>query len=115
MQNLSGILIFLSFLCTLYSYFFNSETLIIAGLLAWSSFFILFKSIKNKKILYILFSLSSIAFFISYINDFDINFTKVFTINQYLLALLIGVGFLRLIASPKKDKTSTLPIGKNLS
>ena len=36
---------------------------------------------------------------------------KIFTVNQYLLTLLIGVGFLRLIATPKKEK-STLPKGK---
>ena len=112
MQRLSGLLILSSFLATIYAYFFKVELLIIAGLLAWGAFFILYKDIANKKMINILFTLSFIAFFISYLNDFDINFEKVFTVNQYLLTLLIGVGFLRLIASPKKDKSSKLPKGK---
>lgn len=109
----SGILIFLSFLSTLYAYFFNTELLIYAGVLAWSSLLILFSTIKKKKMLVILFLLSLIAFFISYINGFDINISKVFTVNQYLLTLLIGVGFLRLIAIPKQENQNTLPKGKN--
>lgn len=108
----SGILIFLSFLSTMYSYFFNTEVLIVAGLLAWSAFLILCTSLANKKILIILLSLSLVAFLISYLNSFTIDFIKVFTVNQYLLTLLIGVGFLRLIATPKKDKTANLPKGK---
>lgn len=110
--NISGLLIFFSFLTTLYAYFFNEKLLIIAGVFAWISFLILFPSIKNKKIIIILLILSFLAFFISYLNDFKIDFTKVFTVNQYLLTLLIAVSFLRLIASPKKEKTSQLPKGK---
>ena len=110
--NISGLLIFFSFLTTLYAYFFNEKLLIIAGVFAWISFLILFPSIKNKKIIIILLILSFLAFFISYLNDFKIDFTKVFTVNQYLLTLLIAVGFLRLIASPKKEKTSQLPKDK---
>lgn len=110
--KISGLLIFLSFLVTLYSYFFNNDLLIFAGILAWTSFLILFNSIKNKKMILILFILSLIAFLISYFNGFKIDFIKVFTVNQYLLTLLIAVGFLRLIATPKKDKLSSLPKGK---
>ena len=110
--NISGLLIFLSFLVTLYSYFFNNDLLILSGILAWTSFLILFNSIKNKKMILILFILSLIAFLISYFNGFKIDFIKVFTVNQYLLTLLIAVGFLRLIATPKKDKLSSLPKGK---
>lgn len=110
--NFSGLLIFFSFVSTIYSYFFNPELLIYSGLLAWFALIILFSSIKKKKMLLILFSLSLLSFFISYINDFDINIIKVFTVNQYLLTLLIGVGFLRLIAIPKKDKQKKLPKGK---
>ena len=110
--KISGLLIFLSFLVTLYSYFFNNDLLIFAGILAWISFLILFNSIKNKKMILILFILSLIAFLISYFNGFKIDFIKVFTVNQYLLTLLIAVGFLRLIATPKKDKLSSLPKGK---
>ena len=110
--KISGLLIFLSFLVTLYSYFFNNDLLILSGILAWTSFLILFNSIKNKKMILILFILSLIAFLISYFNGFKIDFIKVFTVNQYLLTLLIAVGFLRLIATPKKDKLSSLPKGK---
>ena len=110
--NISGLLIFLSFLSSIFVYFYNSELLIYSGLLAWTSFVILFFSIKKKKMLLILFFLSIISFLISYFNRFDINIIKVFTVNQYLLTLLIGVGFLRLIAIPKKDNEAILPIGK---
>jgi hypothetical protein len=110
--KISGLSIFLSFLVTLYSYFFNNDLLILSGILAWISFLILFNSIKNKKMILILFILSLIAFLISYFNGFKIDFIKVFTVNQYLLTLLIAVGFLRLIATPKKDKLSSLPKGK---
>jgi hypothetical protein len=110
--KISGLLIFLSFLVTLYSYFFNNDLLILSGILAWISFLILFNSIKNKKMILILFILSLIAFLISSFNGFKMDFIKVFTVNQYLLTLLITVGFLRLIATPKKDKLSSLPKGK---
>jgi len=110
--SFSGILIFLSFLVTLYSYFFNQSFIVIAGLLAWLAFLILFITIIKKKMIIILFLLSFIAFGFSLYNEFEINFIKVFTVNQYLLTLLIGVGFLRLITSPKKDKLKKLPIGK---
>lgn len=33
-------------------------------------------------------------------------------VNQYLLTLLIAVGFLKLIVSPKKEKNHLLPKGK---
>ncbi len=109
----SGIFIFLSFLTTLYSYFFNSDFLIISGILAWISFLILFSSIKDKKMILILFVLSLISLIFSYINHFKVDYIKVFTVNQYLFTLLIGVGFLRLIATPKTEKSYELPIGKN--
>ena len=111
----SGILIFLSFLTTLYAYFFDTSNLIYSGLLSWLAVVILFSSIKKKKMLLILFTLSFIAFSISYINGFEINFIKAFTVNQYLLTLLIGVGFLRLITIPKQEQVNenVLPKGKN--
>ena len=113
LHKISGIFIFLSFLTTLYSYFFNNSFLLIAGILAWISFAILFSSIKNKKIILILFMFSIGFFIFSYINQFNVDYVKVFTVNQYLLTLLIGVGFLRLIATPKKEKSTQAPIGKN--
>lgn len=112
LSKISGLLIFLSFLITLYSYFFNEKLLIFAGVFAWISFLILFFSLKNKKIIIVLLILSFLAFFVSYFNGFKIDFIKVFTVNQYLLTLLIAVGFLRLISTPKKEKTSQLPKGK---
>jgi len=112
LSKLSGLLILSSFLVTLYAYFFNNDLLIVSGLLAWISFLILFPSLRNKKIIVILFILSLFAFCFSYFNAYKIDFIKVFTVNQYLLTLLIGVGFLRLIASPKKEKSSLLPKGK---
>ena len=113
LSKLSGLLIFLSFLITLYSYFFSGNFLIIAGIFAWISFLILFASLKNKTIIIFLLILSIFAFCFSYFNEYKIDFVKVFTVNQYLLTLLIGVGFLRLIATPKKDKLTQFPIGKD--
>lgn len=113
LSKLSGLLIFLSFLTTLYSYFFSENFLIIAGIFAWVSFLILFPSLKNKTIIIVLLILSVFAFCFSYFNGYKIDFVKVFTVNQYLLTLLIGVGFLRLIATPKKDKLTQFPIGKD--
>ncbi len=112
LSKLSGLLIFLSFLITLYSYFFSGNFLIIAGIFAWISFLILFASLKNKTIIIFLLILSIFAFCFSYFNDYKIDFVKAFTVNQYLLTLLIGVGFLRLIATPQKDKLTQFPIGK---
>ena len=110
MIKLSGVLVFISFILTIYSYFINNDFLIYSGLLVWVSFIILFSSLSNKKMITILLLLSFVSFIISYLNGFTIDFKKVFTVNQYLLTLLIGVGFLRLIASPKKDKSNILPL-----
>ena len=113
MQIFSGILIFLSFLTTLYAYFFQNDFLIISGLLAWSALLVLFTTLKSKKLLIILSILSLVALFFSYIKEYEINFIKLFTVNQYLLTLLIGVGFLRLIATPKSENLKELPKGRN--
>lgn len=110
--NISGILIFLSFIVSIYSYFFQKELLVLSGIFAWFAFILLFKSLKNKKFLWALFILSFLSFLICLINDYKIDFIKVFTVNQYLLTLLIGVGFLRLIATPKKTKVKELPKGE---
>lgn len=112
-DKLSGIFIFISFVITLYAYFFNEGFLIFAALFIWFSFLIQFLSIENKIMIYILLFASMIAFFILFINNFYIDFIKLFSINQYLLMLLIGVGFLRLIATPKNEKSNRLPNGKN--
>jgi len=110
--SIAGLLIFFSFLSSIFAYFYNNELLIYSGLLAWVSFCILFFTIKKKIMILVLFFLSTLCFLVSYFNDFDINLIKVFTVNQYLLTLLIGVGFLRLITIVKKDKENKLPKGK---
>jgi hypothetical protein len=110
--NVAGIFIFISFISSIFAYFFSKDSLVIAGFFAWSAFFILFSTLNKTKLLKILFFLSFIAFIICFINDYNIDFYKVFTVNQYLLTLLIGVGFLRLIATPKKSKIKELPQGE---
>ena len=97
---ISGILIFLSFILSIYSYFFYKDLLIISGLCAWISFVIFFITLQKKKLLLVLLSLSFIFFSICLFNSFKINYYNIFTVNQYLITLLIGVGFLRLIATP---------------
>ncbi len=111
-SNISGILIFLSFILSIYSYFFIKELFVLSGIFAWLAFILLFDSLKNKKFLSVLFILSFLTFLICLINNYKIDFIKVFTVNQYLLTLLIGVGFLRLIATPKKTKVKELPKGE---
>ena len=111
LSRISGVLIFLSFVTTIYSYFFQNDFLIVSGALAWIAFLLLFFSLKGKKIVLILLFLSLISFLICIYFEYKINYIKIFTVNQYLLTLLIAVGFLRLIATPKKEK-STLPKGK---
>lgn len=110
---ISGFLIFLSFLITVFSYFFYPELYILSGVLAWISLFLLFSKTSNKKLLVSLLVLSMISFIFSFLNGFDIDFKRAILVNQYLLVLLIGVGFLRLIASPKETKIKDLPRGKN--
>jgi hypothetical protein len=112
-EKLSGIFIFISFILTLYSYFFQNDFLIIASLFVWLSFAFIFPTLKDKKILLILMFFSFMAYTICLYNDFKIDYIKVFTVNQYLLTLLIGVVFLRLIAIPKKEKNIVFPKGKN--
>ncbi len=113
LQKISGILIFLSFIVTIYSYFFSSPIFVLSGILAWFALIILFKDSSNKKLLITLIVLSVICFAFSYQRGFDIDFKRAILVNQYLLTLLIGVGFLRLIATPKEEKIKALPKGKN--
>jgi len=111
-KKISGILIFLSFLVTIYSYFIASEVFVYSGILAWASLFFLFFKILNKKLLIALLFLSFCSFVYSLSKDFFIDYERAILVNQYLLTLLIGVGFLRLIATPKKEKVKKLPKGK---
>lgn len=111
-QQLSGLLIFISFIITLYSYFLNDELFIFAGVFAWIALVLLFKYIPQKSLLILLIVLTSSVIIYSLYNGFEINFEKAILVNQHLLTLLIGVGFLRLIATPKKRKIKSLPLGK---
>ncbi|AXH13238.1 tellurium resistance protein TerC [Halarcobacter bivalviorum] len=112
MQRFSGSLIFSSFLITIFAYFFNNEYIFLAGILAWFALITLFKNVNGKSLLYKLLALSFIAFSYSFFSGFEIDYIKVFSVNQYLLTLLIGVGFLRLIATPKAKNVKSLPSGK---
>ena len=109
----SSFLIFVSFLLSLFAYFVNEEYKIVASLFIWFSLFISFKELSNKKLIYILASMSLIIYIFSYYNFFKVDYEKVFTVNQYLLTLLIGVSFLRLIATPKKQENAKIPKGRS--
>ena len=112
LQQLSGIFIFLSFFFTIYAYFVNEKFFIYSGIFAWIAFIILYKDITKKTILNLLIGGTLFLFFFASFNDIDINLTKAILVNQHLLTLLIGVGFLRLIATPKQNKIKQLPTGK---
>lgn len=111
-DKFSGTLIFISFIITIYSYFYNEKIFILAGVFAWASLLFLFKSTSNIKLLLTLLFLSLSFFLYSFLNSFEIDFSRAILVNQYLLTLLIGVGFLRLIATPKSEKVKKLPQGK---
>ncbi|MGB3750880.1 MAG: tellurium resistance protein TerC [Arcobacteraceae bacterium] len=112
MHKISGYFIFLSVVVTLYAYFFEPSYLGYSGLLLWISFFILFISLTKKKMIVILFCLSMIAFSISYINNYHIDFSKILSINQYLITLLIAVSFLRLVTISQSQTTKSISRGK---
>ena len=112
MIKLSGFLLFLSFILSLVSYFLFEKLFIISGIIAWFSFLFLYQTIKKKLVINLLLSISLINFFIIFYKDFNIDFERVFTVNQYLLTLLIGVSFLKLITKPKKEKGSKQSLGK---
>ena len=57
-------------------------------------------------------ALSIVCFSVSFYYDFAIDFQRAFTANQYLLTLLVGVGFLRLITSLKSESQEQVPKGK---
>lgn len=113
MNLLSGLLLFLSLVLTLVSYFFSKELFIFAGVSSWLSFLLLYITIKKRVLLNLLLLLSFFVFSYSFFNDYKINLEKVFTVNQYLLSLLIAVGFLRLVSTPKTSKIKNLPQGEN--
>lgn len=112
-QRVSGVLIFFSFIFTIYAYFFQENILILAISFIWLASILLFFTLEKKNLIYILLFCSFISFLYSYINGFYIDFFKALSVNQYLLTLLIAVGFLKLIATPRKEKNTELPKGKN--
>ncbi|RXI28423.1 tellurium resistance protein TerC [Aliarcobacter trophiarum] len=112
LSRVSGILIFLSFIFVIFSYFFYSDFKIYGVAFIWLASSFLFFTIKSKKLILILLFFTLLAFLYSYINGFYIDFKKAFSVNLYLLTLLIAVGFLKLIATPKREKNE-LPRGKN--
>lgn len=111
--SISGFLIFISFLITIFSYFLKLDYVFLASFLAWVALILLFKSVNGKSLLYKLLFLAFLCFSYSFYNDFNVDFAKAISVNQYLLTLLIGVGFLRLIATPKVQNLKALPKGKN--
>ena len=112
-NTLAGVLIFLSLLGTICSYFYLHALFIVAGLFAWLATLILLKTLSNLKLVIILFIISSLGFIYSYLNHFEIDYGKILVSNQYLLTLLIGVGFLKLIAMPTQTDLKELPSGKS--
>ena len=113
MQKFSGLLIFISFILTLYSYFIDQSYLLTSSLILWFSAITLFYHLKNKTVVLVLFLFSIISFGICYINNYSIDINRVFTINQYLIILLVGVGFLRLLFDPKKEDLNHNTKGKS--
>src|SRR5574344_567143 len=112
LSSVSCVLIFLSFIFSIFSYFFYSDFKIYAVVCIWIASALLFFTIKSKKLIWVLLFFTLLAFLYSYLNGFYIDFKKAFSVNLYLLTLLIAVGFLKLIATPKKEKNE-LPKGKN--
>lgn len=111
-QKLVGICIFVSFIFTVYGYFVDPSVMLYAGLFAWSALILVFKSIAKKMLLNALIGVTLILMAFAYFKGFEVNLSKALLVNQHLLTLLIGVGFLRLIATPKQGKIKTLPTGK---
>ena len=112
-NSISGILIFLSFIFTNVAYFFNEKIILLASSFMWIAFILLFFTLPKKKIVATLLVLSLFNFLFCYINGFEINFIKVISINQYLLALLVGVSLLKLITTPKFEKKVKDESGKS--
>ena len=111
LSRFGGVFIFLSFIFSIYSYFFDSKLKIISVIFIWFASLILFFTIKSKKLILALLFFTIISFLYSYFNNFYIDIEKSFSVNLYLLTLLISVGFLKLITAPRKDKEE-LPRGK---
>lgn len=114
LKSFSGILLFLSFFFSILYEFKLFPNLLLSGIFASIASFILFyKLSKNQKVfISILFILGSIFWIVSYGLNPNINLEKIITTNQFLLTLLLGVHYLRLITFPKNEKLKELPRGK---
>ena len=112
MQKLSGIFIFLSLISSLWAYFVNESILVLAGIFIWSSFLLLLKDLKNKNLIFLILFISFILFIFCQNKGIEIDYKRVFTINQYLISLLIAVSFLKIISKPKNENIKHLPKGK---
>lgn len=110
-KTISGVLIFISIIITLYSNFIDKDIITFAIICFWISLSLMFKELKNKKLLISLFVAGNIILILCIFLDFKIDITKLFGINQNMITLLVSVGFLKLIATPKSEKIKTLPKG----
>jgi len=111
-QKISGALILFSFIFAMFGYFFDEKFTMLSLFLIWFGSFLLFFTIKNRKILNILLVLALLAFLYAEYIGATIDFKKAFGVNLYLLTLLISVSFLKLVATPRKEKVEELPSGK---
>lgn len=111
-KNVTGVLIFVSIILTLYSNFIDKDMMIFAIVCFWLSLGVMFKELNNKNLLISLSVLGGIVLVICLLLDYKINPIKLFGINQNMIVLLVSVGFLKLIATPKFEKMKSLPKGK---
>lgn len=112
LKKIAGSFIFVSFILSLIAYFIDESIMIYSSIFIWLAFFCLFAYIKNRKLIYTLLFFSLCIFIYLILNSYEVDYVKLLSINQYLISLLIGVSFLRLISNPKKDKTSYSSKGK---
>lgn len=115
LKSFSGILLFLSFIISILYEFKLFPTLLLSGIFATLASFILFNKLVRKQKIFILTLcvLGSVFWTISYNINPNINLEKLITSNQFLLTLLLGVHYLRLITFPKNEKLRQLPTCKN--
>ncbi len=104
LSRFGGIFIFLSFIFSIYSYFFDNKLKMISVVFIWLASLILFFTIKSKKLILTLLFFTTIALLHSYFNNFYIDIEKSFSVNLYLLTLLISVGVLTLLLATRIDK-----------
>lgn len=112
-NSIAGFCIFFSLVFALYAYFVNDEFNLFSSLFAWFALILLFNTISKKKLLLSLLTFTFILYSYCLYKDIDVDIIKAISINEHLLSLLIAVGFLKIIASPKKNKIKSLPKGKS--